>query len=447
MMLQFLNNYRVRLSVMVTLVAQITLPASHGEIRRVSPNGDDSDGATWETAFKTVCNALLASASGDAIWIASATYTETICLKTGVSLFGGFAGTEGDDDFALRDSGENPTIIDAVGTGSPVLTAELVNCATIEGLTLTGGHVTKGSGLTCRNSRLLLAHCAIVDNSAENVGGGVLCSDSSLTIDRCAISRNVSFGGGGGGIRCLDSTLRLSKCVLSDNRVESTGLARGGGLWLSNGHATCENTIITGNHVSGIGIFGDPGGGGLFCGDAGLVDLVNCTLAKNSTNFTSSHEGSGYAILCEAFDPLNSGPAIGILRNCIVSASKSPIASGDLDEIDVTYCDVIGLDIEGEGNINVDPQFVGGSPFDYHIRANSPCIDSGTKVDLSTDLDGNPRPVDVPHVGHSGDYAFDMGAYEWQLPRADLDGNGKVDSKDLMMFQGEWMTDAGATTE
>ena len=31
-----------------------------------------------------------------------------------------------------------------------------------------------------------------------------------------------------------------------------------------------------------------------------------------------------------------------------------------------------------EGNIDEDPLFVGGDPFDYHLQTESPCVDAGT---------------------------------------------------------------------
>ena len=101
------------------------------------------------------------------------------------------------------------------------------------------------------------------------------------------------------------------------------------------------------------------------------------------------------------------------------------------------------MQVEGRGNLSVPPLFLGGSPFVYRLQTGSPCIDAGTKVSLSTDLDGNPRPVDVIGVGREGDTAYDMGAYEFQLPVSDINHDGKVNSSDLILFQGEWMK-AGA---
>ena len=84
-------------------------------ILRVSPDGDGTDGLTWETAFTSISDALTASASGDEIWVASGTYNEAIALVDGVSLFGGFRGTESESEFHLRDWMTNEAVIDATG--------------------------------------------------------------------------------------------------------------------------------------------------------------------------------------------------------------------------------------------------------------------------------------------------------------------------------------------
>jgi hypothetical protein len=75
---------------------------------------------------------------------------------------------------------------------------------------------------------------------------------------------------------------------------------------------------------------------------------------------------------------------------------------------------------------------------DYRLRVGSPCIDAGTDTGLTVDLDGNPRPVDVIGTGIDGPGAYDIGAYEFQLSPADLDSNGYVNSRDLILFQDRW---------
>jgi hypothetical protein len=61
------------------------------------------------------------------------------------------------------------------------------------------------------------------------------------------------------------------------------------------------------------------------------------------------------------------------------------------------------------GNITNDPMFMNLSGGDFHLQANSPCINSGRNslVTSTTDLDGNPRIAGG---------TVDIGAYEYQNP-------------------------------
>jgi hypothetical protein len=92
------------------------------------------------------------------------------------------------------------------------------------------------------------------------------------------------------------------------------------------------------------------------------------------------------------------------IMNCILWGN----GGYDLSNASATYS-VIGTgELVGEGNISVDPMFVGDG--DYHLQDGSPCIDAGSNSALAlpdTDKDGNPRIIG---------YAVDMGAYESQVP-------------------------------
>jgi hypothetical protein len=106
----------------------------------------------------------------------------------------------------------------------------------------------------------------------------------------------------------------------------------------------------------------------------------------------------------------------------------------------------------GEGNISDHPLFVDAANGDFHLLPDSPCSDSASTTGRSNDLDGNPRPVDIPGVGREGDGAFDMGCYEFQAPvvpaptmkpRSDIKQNGMVDAEDLMMLLEDWKKTSG----
>jgi len=78
--------------------------------------------------------------------------------------------------------------------------------------------------------------------------------------------------------------------------------------------------------------------------------------------------------------------------------SYSDVQGGEAAAYLAFCCSLNWLD----GNIEADPQFVG--PFNPHLRAGSPCIDSGTDTGIYTDIDGDIRPYGA---------GFDMGADEF----------------------------------
>jgi len=114
------------------------------------------------------------------------------------------------------------------------------------------------------------------------------------------------------------------------------------------------------------------------------------------------------------------------LTNCIlwdndpVPLGLSPI--GGLNTITISYSDIEGgWAGAGTNNINADPLFVHPANGDYRLSPGAPCIDAGDNTvvpdDITTDLDGNPRFLQIPETPDTGNPPdggpiVDMGAYE-----------------------------------
>src|SRR5262249_4102846 len=65
----------------------------------------------------------------------------------------------------------------------------------------------------------------------------------------------------------------------------------------------------------------------------------------------------------------------------------------------------------GSGDVHLDPHFVNPAAGEYHLRSDSPCIDTGTILFAPTiDYDGIPRPLDG---NGDGVPLIDMGAFEF----------------------------------
>jgi len=153
------------------------------------------------------------------------------------------------------------------------------------------------------------------------------------------------------------------------------------------------------------------------------VSIVNCTFVGNI-----SPEGG------DIYD-YSRDSKIVILNSIIIGGSTFPggIQALPIVSFSNTY---LNGNFPGEGNISEDPLFAAFD--DFRLSANSPCIDSGSTTGPAVDLDGKPRPVDVLGVGRDGPGAYDMGCYEFQLPKGDLNGDGKLDGKDLFLFERQW---------
>ncbi|MFH1420205.1 MAG: right-handed parallel beta-helix repeat-containing protein [Planctomycetota bacterium] len=160
-------------------------------------------------------------------------------------------------------------------------------------------------------------------------------------------------------------------------RPGNTATDHGGGIRCYDGNPTITNCTITGNTAG-------RSAGGIRC-DYSDPTITNCTIAGNTAT-----EGGG--IVCYQ----SSGPTI---TNCVFwGDAPQEISVSSSSTLAMTYCDVQG-GWTGDGNIDADPLFVDpdgpdGDPAtwednDYHLAANSPCIDAG---DPASDYSFEPEP-------------------------------------------------------
>ncbi len=238
-------------------------------------------------------------------------------------------------------------------------------------------------GIFCVNSSVKMTHCIFSLNKV-NVGGGVNSYESSLDIDNCTFSMNEAWNYAG-GVYCYFSSVKIANSIFSYNKA----LYEGGGICCTHSSMDINNCTFLSNEADF--------GGGVFSHYFSSAALTNCTFTLNKA--TSQVGGGIYSRDSENLSISNS-----ILWGDY--GSEVPIRTY---HINISYSDIQG-GFPGIGNINVDPLFVGGDPFDNHLSPNSPCIDAGTDADVSaTDLEGFARQ-------QGG--AVDMGAYEstgWPL--------------------------------
>jgi uncharacterized repeat protein (TIGR02543 family) len=371
------------------------------------------DCSSWTNACTTLQTALTNSVAGQEIWVAKGTYKPTTSadltisfnLKTGVSLYGGFAGTETARD--QRDSAANVTTLSGdlnendnsnIANNEPtrsdnsyhVIYASNVTGSTLDGFTISGGNANgsnnpvdpkgDGGGMYIAGGTPTVSNCTFSNNSAIDAGGGVLAASGNLLLDRVTFANNKSFIGGGMN---SDATTTLTNCTFINNTANNNS---GGGManWAT---TTLINCTFSGNSA---GMYG----GGMLNGFSGVANLANCTFSGNSAPTGGSGMTNwGHATLASSIFWGNGASEI-LNQNGIIAASNNIVKGG------------------GSYGINSDPKLgtlgnYGGTTQTIPLLAGSSAIDATNSDCPATDQRGVLRPQGSK---------CDIGAYEVATP-------------------------------
>ena len=188
--------------------------------------------------------------------------------------------------------------------------------------------------------------------------------------DPAYIDATVIDGGGGGSIITFENK-ENNRARLSGFTLRNGWAVDGGGIYCSGADPSVDHCLIEAN-------FADDNGGAVFC-ESGGITLTNCTITENSAN-----DGGG-ALYCWDGAKIN-------LVNSILWANEPQeifiLERGEPDTIVFSYCDMIGgeegivnrqnaLVLWDDGSIVGNPAFIDPEAGNYHLLANSPCIDTG----------------------------------------------------------------------
>jgi hypothetical protein len=413
----------------------------------------ENNGISWDNAFTDLQSALAVATAGNEIWVAEGTYyptaqtdhadprSATFQMINGVGIYGGFDPTIGVDDFVERDWVNNVTVLSGdIGTADDNTDncyhvfyhpsdLELNSSAIIDGCIITDGNASgfnDGGGMFNYYASPTIRNCIFSNNSTNNEGGGMFNSHSSPTMTDCSFSNNKAYSGGG-MYNYRSSSPMLTNCVFSGNSASHSG----GGMFNVESSPIATGCIFEGNTVT-------LHGGGMCNNGDSSPTVTNCIFLENSAhdgggirNFTSSPT----LINCTFIDNSANGYGGGVddfvrststITNCILwGNTPDQLSSEDYLPI-ITYSNVqiISGIYSGNGNINADPLFVNPSENDYHLRIDSPCINSGTNSATSlpaTDFEGDDRIING---------IVDMGADEYSGQPLDTDDDGIPDSVD-----------------
>ena len=230
-----LFRFARRLACPISLILLLSLGAGASTSANVvyinkNATGATHDGTTWGTAFLTVQAGIDGASSGDEVWVAKSkqaapSYVENITLKTGVALYGGFAGTE--TGRSQRDWKTNATVLNGNGNTEADVVTSAAQGGILDGFVVSNGRY----GVSISGGTAGVTNCTI-----NGSGVGVYVSSSATaSVTNCAISGNSS------GIYLGSGTVSVTNCTVSGNTVQ--------GVFVSTGTATFTNCIVTFNRI------------------------------------------------------------------------------------------------------------------------------------------------------------------------------------------------------
>lgn len=267
----------------------------------VTADATTGDGLSWNNPM-TLTDALNTAKAKDQIWVQAGTYTAPVAgftLRSGVSLYGGFAGTESSIDERVIDSDKayrmtHQTIlsgdvnkddeVDGVNLIFPANTSRANNAThvltlnlaptqqsgnnnteptLVDGITIRGGQADAdgkyGGGIYVTGNNngggvYIIRRCFFIENYATR--GGALyvnnqvnnTNNNECLIDRCGFFNNAAGQRGNainaGGAIYLAGAGTVVNCAVFNNE--------NGGIYLANSAAKVINSTVTRNTASGI---------------------------------------------------------------------------------------------------------------------------------------------------------------------------------------------------
>ncbi|MHB9011475.1 MAG: choice-of-anchor Q domain-containing protein [Ignavibacteriaceae bacterium] len=363
-----------------------------------------NEGTSWANAYTSLQTALNAAVNGDQIWVAKGTYKPSYDyglgggsryyhfeMKNGVSIYGGFAGTE--------DSVKQRTNFGPGGADETKLSGDL-----------NGDDIVTGSGATLsitnnsencyhviyNRSSLSLTKSAVLNgftiqggfaNGLDpyyNRGGGMFNDTASPTITNVTFTANeAKFGGGLNNY--ISSSPALTNCIFYSNLAFTNGGA------IEN--STSSSPVITNSTIAMNRAFFEGGA---------LNNYLNSSPIFNNSIVWGDTAGT----LGKQFY-ISGGGTVTMNYSCY-SGSTNDVVVGSGTTFTAT-----------NNNITSDPLFVNATGDDFRIMGESACADAGYNGYNSESYDirgsGYPRKVNKTS-GSAG--TIDMGAYEFQ-PSAD----------------------------
>lgn len=245
-----------------------------------------------------------------------------------------------------------------------------------------------GAGFQFLKSDITIHDMVFHDNGSDvGYGGGMNVDSCNMEMNNAVFYNNYAVDAGGLGIqRCKEYTVKVSNMLAYNNAVRHYG----GGMAMATSDPELNNLTLVDNYCGG------GGGAGLQTAFNASPTLNNCIIWGNHAVYGTLKDTTEYYI----------GSQVWLWGSDCYPVFNNGVVQYGLDSIN-------GYEHLSDENYNnmldVNPLFVDMQSHDYHLLANSPCINTGV-ADISglfipeTDLAGGPRVFNG---------RIDMGCYEW----------------------------------
>ena len=396
-------------------------------------------GADWTNASGDLQATIDASATGDRVFVATGTYRptgqrpatvgaatgnrgNTFFVKSGVLIYGGFAGTPGTEgSLAGRTLSPSGSVLSG-DAGTPFRSSDDIyhvvtfkNAGTttrLDGFVVTKGYAINleapflddvGAGIfndgsNGGSSRPTIANCLITDNYAS--GGGAGLTNVGSGGDAGAVVENCRFTDNGGplgaavinyatGVETGKNNPSYTNCTFEKNRGKL-----GGAIYNTSGLPTFTNCFFVNNRAQGDvevpeGETLRPGkGGGMYNTAQSRPTLLNCIFRANVVEESMGFDEGGGAMYSDD----NTRPT---LTNCLIVSNKSTNQGGGLYNaggavVTLTNCTVADNRVDGGGFalLRLSSETIGGSSSDI-VESGGRSILLNTVVWSNGGLPGN----------------------------------------------------------